>query len=169
MSLLKNPNDFAAPGWNGQLPLSAKDARELRRLLSLLGNVRGLDVGQTPEMPGRSEDADAWVCQAASIIESRQRRKEVFPERMFGEPAWEALLMLYHADGRVTLTVKDLVNGSGCAQATMTRWLHYLEEEGYISSRGSHADRRIRIIALTDKGRRSLDQYFKDGLSLVSE
>ena len=51
---------------------------------------------------------------------------------MFGEPAWDMLLVLYTEEGRERQTVGKLINAAGHAPTTAQRWLDYLETQGFV-------------------------------------
>ena len=103
----------------------------------------------------------ALVKHAQQIYVNRARRSQIFKSAMFGEAAWDMLLALYITDeSEARHTVSGLVSLSGVAPTTALRWLEFLENERLVSRTPKPSDRRVSLIALTDKARELLDTYF---------
>jgi len=97
---------------------------------------------------------------ARKIYDARRMRDRLLDTQLFGEPAWDMLLALYHlpALGHM-LTVSGLSCCSGVPATTALRWQNTLFSEGLIE-RGPHEkDRRMQFVRLTDRGRQLLDRY----------
>jgi hypothetical protein len=62
----------------------ARIETELDQLHDIVGNF---DPRVLPE-----EVSADWI---KGIIHARRRREEIFPDRMFGDPAWDLLLVMY--------------------------------------------------------------------------
>lgn len=155
----------------GQVELSAADAREIARFLgmllkkelpsaqpgALLNPATAVGRGSNPE------DRAILTAKARAIFAERKRRSKHFNPDMFGEPAWDILLALYITDfagGRQS--IGKLVSWIGEPQTTVLRWINFLENEQLIS-RGTHPrDRRTVIVDITQKGRQKLDEYFSE-------
>jgi DNA-binding MarR family transcriptional regulator len=84
---------------------------------------------------------------------------------MFGEPAWDMLLILYLEHVRSRITVSQLTRESGAAQTTALRWIEYLESQQLIRRYAHPTDRRIAYLDLTDKAIQSLETFLSETLS----
>jgi DNA-binding MarR family transcriptional regulator len=146
--------------------IPASDAVEVDRLLRVLqGALRkgpfkpGLhDATQDNRPSGRSVRTQLQA-RAHAIFNERARRSQHFGKAIFGEPAWEMLVILYILDGR-RVTVGRLATMIDAPQTTALRWLQYLEERSYIARRDDPDDKRVVCIELMDEGRERLDAYF---------
>jgi DNA-binding MarR family transcriptional regulator len=97
---------------------------------------------------------------ARKIYEARRMRDRLLNDKLFGEPAWDMLLALYHlpASGQM-LTVSGLCHSASVPTTTGLRWQAVLFDQGLIE-RGPHeTDRRMQFVRLTDRGRKMLEQY----------
>ncbi len=79
---------------------------------------------------------------------------------MFGETAWDVLLLLYIERGGQRLTVGRLTDRVGAALTTVLRWLQFLETRGFIRREPHPNDARAIFVELTPKAIQSLDLYF---------
>lgn len=147
--------------------LSPQDARELKRLLTLLGEVENdYAWSLAPPRPRGlgSNRPEVLVQQAQSLRESRRKRGHYFPAAIFGEIAWDLLLSLYIADGREKMSTTRLTGLIGAPLTSALRWLYLLESELLLRGRSDPFDARARIIELTDVGRGAMDAYLEDTL-----
>ena len=97
---------------------------------------------------------------ARKIYDARRMRDRLLENALFGEPAWDMLLALYHlpALGQM-LTVSGLCCCAGVPQTTALRWQGTLLSEGLIE-RGPHErDGRMQFVRLTERGRALLTDY----------
>ena len=97
---------------------------------------------------------------ARKIYDARRTRDRLLDKKLFGEPAWDMLLALYHlpAMGHM-LTISGLCCCAGVPHTTAHRWQNILFSEGLIE-RGPHeGDRRMQFVRLTERGRELLDRY----------
>ena len=97
---------------------------------------------------------------ARKIYEARRMRDRVLDSDLFGEPAWDMLLAVYHLPplGEM-LTVSGLCCCAGVPHTTAHRWQNTLMTEGLIE-RGPHeTDGRMQFVRLTERGRTLLEQY----------
>ena len=139
------------------------DRREAARLLALIANT---DIGVAPaEAPSRpqtaSNDREELLARAKKHFRDRQLRKQCFSPAIFGEPAWDTLLVLYISeffDRR--LTVGRLVDWIDAPLSTAQRWIAYLEKERLVAKEGHPDDKRMAYVRLLDKGKTMLDDYF---------
>lgn len=129
--------------------------REIRDAVRLLGRLAEYDQSE-----GGSRAV--FVGRARRVIAERRRRIGIFGVSMFGEPAWDMLLVLYTEEGRQRLTVGKLISATGHAPTTAQRWLDYLERQGLIRREAHPLDRRSTFVELADKGCNALDAYFSD-------
>lgn len=82
----------------------------------------------------------------------------VLAERGFEQPAaWFPLLAALDRLG--PLSVGELSQAVGVSQPVVTRSLRGLEEDGLVESGAAEADRRVRRIALSRKGRGLVQRY----------
>jgi DNA-binding MarR family transcriptional regulator len=102
---------------------------------------------------------------ARQELNNRRRRARIFPGAMFGEPAWDMLLILYLEHVRSRITVSQLTRESGAAQTTALRWIEYLESQQLIRRYAHPTDRRIAYLDLTDKAIQSLETFLSETLS----
>jgi DNA-binding MarR family transcriptional regulator len=103
---------------------------------------------------------------ARRVYEARQRRFDLFPESILGETAWDLLLALYVSDHGRKLTISNLISFTTAAHATAVRWLDYLQKEGLVLRETHPTDRRSSFVGLSERGRKLLDTYFSELLSL---
>jgi DNA-binding MarR family transcriptional regulator len=149
-----------------EVVISAADAREIARLLSLLQppserliNDNYLKGISRDTKPSRRSPRAKLIARAEAVFSERKRRTQYLSRAIFGEPAWDLLLCLYIIDGR-RVTFGKLVNMIGEPMTTAVRWLDYLEKEHLVARRPDPADRRLVCIELLDRGRDILDSYF---------
>jgi DNA-binding MarR family transcriptional regulator len=97
---------------------------------------------------------------ARQIYERRRMRDRLLGENLFGEPAWDMLLALYHlpALGHV-LTISGLCCCAAAPQTTALRWQNTLFKEGLIERSRHATDRRMQFVRLTVRGRELLEGY----------
>jgi len=92
---------------------------------------------------------------------NRRLRTEYFNPSIFGEPAWDMLLLLYvseHAGKRQT--IRRLADRVSTPVTTAARWIHYLVKERLVQKEPSPNDRRMTYVTLLDKGRAMIEDYF---------
>lgn len=142
------------------LTLSPRDVRNAVRLLELLKTHRNA--------PSKTRSRENLLATAQFSLEARQGRLEHFSPAMFGEPAWDLLLVLYvtRADTPAP-AVSSLAKIAGIAITTAFRWIDYLEEKRLIVRDRSSDDGRALTVALSQDGRARLDDYFADVLAGV--
>jgi DNA-binding MarR family transcriptional regulator len=100
---------------------------------------------------------------AREILRDRRRRSKIFNPSMFGEPAWDMLLILYASMTDVPrLSVGRLSSLSGAPPTTALRWLDYLEMDRLVVREANPDDRRSDFVSLTDKGRSAMEQYLSE-------
>jgi DNA-binding MarR family transcriptional regulator len=149
--------------------VSDRDVAEARRLLTLLADAdaRPPDEGAS-EASGPGCTSAELLARAQAILAARRRRESIFKTILFGEPAWEMLLLLYLNASRSRLTMGRLGEIAGLSKSTALRWIDYLDREG-LARRDPHpTDKRATFVELTPMGRRALDHYLS-GIALLTE
>lgn len=102
------------------------------------------------------------VEEARRIYQRGRCRNGYFPGNLFGEPAWDLLLMLYIEAGERPLTATGAAQVTDTPETTASRWVYTLESAGLINSHSHASDRRLRLLALSTYGRAMMDQYLTD-------
>jgi DNA-binding MarR family transcriptional regulator len=102
--------------------------------------------------------------QARNIIANRRRRHDIFGKAMFGEPAWEMLLLLYALESGARQTITRMADLAGASKSTALRWIDYLEVQRLIRRDSHPTDRRAAFVELTNKGRHAIELYLSDTL-----
>jgi DNA-binding MarR family transcriptional regulator len=84
------------------------------------------------------------------VYAERRRRDALFPEGIFGEPAWDLLLALFtaHETGE-TMILCEAYRVAHVSDTTGRRLLDQLEKEGLISRRRAPDSRKTRLVELT--------------------
>lgn len=138
--------------------LTGDEAASARRLLAKL--VGGSQAVVPPEVA--AEIGDDLRTLARAIYLSRKRRAEHFGPALFSEYAWDMLLILYiYGDQGERLSVTRLAEFSESPLTTAIRWLDYLESQRLIVRLQCPTDRRKFFVHLSDKGRTTLENYFR--------
>jgi DNA-binding MarR family transcriptional regulator len=122
-----------------EISLTEEEANLARRLLLRLlrEDLNSGSVTTLHEIAGR-------------IWESRQERRNFFPNDLFAEPAWDIVLLLYCAEGRgERLSVTALAHSVGLAQTTALRWIGQLTDAGLVERLPDDHDRRRNFVKLT--------------------
>jgi DNA-binding MarR family transcriptional regulator len=148
------------------ITLSEKDLSAARRLLKLLLGIEPKSFAELlkplPRGPADLRRGELIVL-ARAEFENRRRRAAAFGQSMFGEPAWDMLLVLYIVDmSGQRQTMGSLFQLSGHPASTAKRWLDYLEAHRLVQMERHPTDRRTAFVSLTGEARRSLDLYFSE-------
>lgn len=160
-----NPKSFRQTDRSSILRITERDIEDARRLLTLLAAGTGATwvdpphqgEGTAPEM-----SAPTLMRRARDTLANRRRRQDIFGKAMFGEPAWEMLLLLYITEPGPRQSISRLADESGASRTTALRWIDYLEGQGLICREAHPNDRRVAFVQLTDKGRRSIELYLSE-------
>jgi DNA-binding MarR family transcriptional regulator len=147
---------------NRTVRVSDRDVAEARRLLSLLADVdpRG---GSAP-----SSGSGELQERARAILAARRRREAVFATAIFGEPAWDMLLILYLGASESRRTLGRLGELAEISKSTALRWIDYLERHGLVRREPHPTDKRASFVELTEKARKAMDLYLS-GTSVLTE
>lgn len=149
--------------------LTEKDVRDAARLFRLIseGTAWANLVLSEQELPGRSSAVptprEVLIERARALRHTRRARARHFNRAMFGEPAWDILLLLYLADAlegrRAISQLSELVE---TPLTTVLRWVAYLEKEHLIERNNHPTDRRIVFVGMTDKGRKLMEAFLSE-------
>jgi DNA-binding MarR family transcriptional regulator len=123
------------------------------------------DITEIGDRSAMGRSAPLLMKLARDMLRARRRRRKMFNPSMFGEPAWDMLLILYAGgtDGP-RLSVGGLSSLSGAPPTTALRWLDYLEMDRLVVREANPADRRSDFVDLTDKGRTAMERYLFETL-----
>src|ERR1044072_6407591 len=106
--------------------------------------------------------ARAW---AERLSAERRRRDALFPDGLFGEPAWDLLLAMFVArDKGQAMILCRAYKAAGVSDTTGRRLLDRMEEDGLITRRRAPRSRKMRIAELTDLAVERLTDYLARGL-----
>lgn len=141
------------------MKLNSRDVDDLRRLLSLLSNSGPGQQEADAQLLAAGENSEHLQGRARHILANRASRHDIFGKAMFGEPAWDMLLLLYVLGSGPRQTISRLADLALATKSTALRWVDYLESQGLIRRDTHPADRRAACVELTDKGRKSLELY----------
>jgi len=145
--------------------LSDRDIADAKRILGRLSAAGSCDTSNVTRSVYERVQGDSRLLQRATrLVALRHRRAKIFGKAMFGEPAWDILLVLYTAGGGVSMS--RLAQMSGHSQATGLRWMNYLADQRLIARESHPNDARSFRVTLTDKGKASLDGYLSAAVEL---
>ena len=119
-----------------------------------------LPFGLGNETRAEQPDFFEFLSKAKSVLNRRRLRSRFFNRAIFGEPAWEILLVLYISDvsgGRQT--IGKLADWIDTPLTTALRWIAYLEKERLVERQAHPQDKRVVFLRLLDKGRNSMEAY----------
>lgn len=164
-----NGNDGDEPSSSRTITLSLREVRTAARLLKLIAASGDEGVGGLLDESGEATivaERQQLVRRARETFRNRRRRRDIFGDFMFGEPAWDMLLALYIAETREgRTTVGNLSSHSGAPTSTAQRWIDLLVDRGLALREAHPTDRRTIFIKLSDDGRAALDLYFSGTVS----
>jgi DNA-binding MarR family transcriptional regulator len=112
-----------------------------------------VDVAQTAVRPKAEPAAEAWQLCMELFAEQRRRMLDVQAEYGLKPPQFFALQAL---DEPVPMS--SVANVLRCDRSAVTWITDRLEERGYVERRADPGDRRVKLLALTDEGRRVLEE-----------
>jgi len=94
------------------------------------------------------------------MTNGRECRKDFFGDELLGDPAWDMLIHLFHADlSDYRVTITNLASASGVPYTTAMRWMNTLIEKGLASRTNNPLDRRIVFMAISEPARASMYNY----------
>lgn len=140
------------------VPLSREDLEDANRLLRLLTSQVDPD-GSGPREREAGDESGRLLARARQIIAHRRKRLELFGKELFGEPAWEMLLLLYVSQSTQRYTVGQLAEASGAPKSTGVRWIDHLEQQGLVEKDQHPTDGRTAFVKLSKRGQEALALY----------
>ena len=146
--------------------LSSADVAAAHRLMKVL--AEGSEADPVQVIPGDRPSTvtrEALIEAAWQEFERRGRRMELLPKDMFGEPAWEMLLILYAEQHRTRLTIARLSDKLDLPPTTALRWLNYLEDKRLVVRAPHPTDQRCAILTLTSNAIEALDSYLSEAIT----
>ena len=105
--------------------------------------------------------ARAW---AERFYTERRRRDALFPDGLFGEPAWDLLLAMFVArEKNQAMILCKAYRAAGVTDTTGRRLLDRMEADGLITRRRAPRSRKMRIVELTELAVERLTDYLAKG------
>ncbi|WP_395614008.1 transcriptional regulator [Allosphingosinicella sp.] len=102
---------------------------------------------------------------AERLYAERRRRDALFPDELFGEPAWDLLLAMFIARDRgQAMILCKAYHAAGVSDTTGRRLLDRMEEEGLITRRRAPRSRKMRIVEMTELAVERLTDFLAHGL-----
>lgn len=155
-------NDSGSAESAKTVTLTEKDIKDAARLFRLLADPGFATSARADLFSGASTsmDRETLLSRARVVLNARRMREQYFNRIMFGEPAWDILLLLYISEqsaGRLTLS--RLAEWIETPLTSVIRWVNFLEEERLVERQAHPTDRRTVFINLLEKGRSALDSY----------
>lgn len=144
---------------------SERDIADATRLLTMIvGDDRGASTAPPVDADANEPAAepDRLKSCARALYDQRQKRITHFGPQMFGEPAWEMLLILYLEDGGERQSQRRLVELSGASRSTASRWIDHLVRKGLAKREDHPTDKRRNFVTLSGKGRSLLEAYLSE-------
>ena len=146
--------------------LSGRDLEEARRLLRLLAEGSSAEVVTKPRtLQTQPITREALIKAADRELTNRRQRGRVLPEGIFGEPAWDILLVLYVEQAGERLNIARLTRRLDLPPTTALRWLGYLQNTALVVRRDHPTDQRAFFVDLTPKAIQALDMHFSETLT----
>jgi hypothetical protein len=97
---------------------------------------------------------------AECLYAERRRRDALFPDGLFGEPAWDLLLAMFVArDRNQAMILCKAYKAAGVTDTTGRRLLDRMEADGLITRRRAPRSRKMRIVELTELAVERLTDY----------
>jgi DNA-binding MarR family transcriptional regulator len=132
----------------------------------VLVDLPPLEIGgpaQAEQACGRAKAAEThpFTSCAARELWIRAQRARFFDPALFGDAAWNILLLLYVLGSRQPqVSSTGFAKILGIPRSTALRWLNDLQDRGLVARAASPAGSSMHLVRLTAKARRSLDSYF---------
>lgn len=147
-----------------RVQLTPRDIRDAVRLLELIARSGGTDDEEEEPVQsppgGQAVDPDLLLARARRLVRERELRTHFFSRSIFGEHAWDILLILYisEASGR-SFTLRRLAERIDAPLSTTQRWIGYLRKERLVDQENHPVDKRMVDVRLLGKGRELLENY----------
>jgi DNA-binding MarR family transcriptional regulator len=148
------------------VPVSAADLAAAQRVMNVLAeSSEGKPIQVVSGDRPRPVTHDALVEAAWHEFERRGRRMQLLPSDMFGEPAWEMLLILYAEQQRTRLNIAHLSRKLDLPPSTALRWLNYLEHKALVVREPHPTDQRTATLKLTAVAIEALELYLSEAIA----
>ncbi len=98
------------------------------------------------------------------MLADRSCREEFLPGCLFGEAAWDAMLVLYSEEPGLPHCAETLSQRLDLPSTTMARWVTVLENEGLIESRPLSLLQERETVRLSAMGTDALQAYLRAAL-----
>jgi DNA-binding MarR family transcriptional regulator len=147
--------------------VSDRDVAEARRLLSLLADADSDARGGASPSAKTDSSSGELLGRARAILAVRRQRETIFKKAIFGEPAWDMLLLLYIGTSESRRTIGRLGELARISKSTALRWIDYLDRQGLVRREQHPTDRRAVFVELTPKGRQAIDLYLSGTFPLT--
>lgn len=146
------------------IELTQRDVKDAARLLTLL--LGSEEPATSTRVLVQNADQEKLVAIAKSMFSARKRRERLFNPGIFGEAAWDILLILYIMDNTgPRLSVTRLMQFAGVPITTGLRWLSTLESQQLIEREPHPNDARSFFVRLSDKARERLETYLSETIA----
>jgi DNA-binding MarR family transcriptional regulator len=97
-----------------------------------------------------------------SLIKAREVRTQLFADGLFADPAWDILLHLYAQElEHQRIAVSQLCSAAAVPQATASRHIKLLEDQGLVSRSDDELDGRRVWVKLSPTGSAAMRRYFQ--------
>lgn len=94
---------------------------------------------------------------ALAVRAARVRRDRHFPDKLFGEPAWDILLELFASTVMgERISIDKACRAANVAQTTALRYIRELERHGLIAETPGLADSGVALLEMTEKGLKAM-------------
>jgi DNA-binding MarR family transcriptional regulator len=120
--------------------------------------------GEDCPHPEAMANGSALGQRAREILVMRRKRYPIFGRAMFGEPAWDMLLLLYLSGATSAKMVSELAELAGASKSTGLRWVRYLEAQRLICRQSHATDKRAEVVTLSEKGVGAIEFYLHETL-----
>jgi DNA-binding MarR family transcriptional regulator len=145
--------------------LSSADVAAAHRLIRVLANAESDVVQIMPSDQSQPVTREELIEAAWHEFERRGRRMQIFSKDLFGEPAWEILLVLYAELDRTRLTFARLTDKLDLPATTVGRWLGVLESKDLVVREPHPTDQRSAFLKLTPDAINMLDMYLSEAIA----
>jgi DNA-binding MarR family transcriptional regulator len=135
----------------------------------LAGTLARLSAEALPTAPSTARDQHGQLGQVQTVIKARRLRSRHFPAaEIFADPAWDMLLILYHAELlQNRITVSSLAGSAAVPPTTAMRWIGCMVKQGLFVKRPDRFDARRIYVELTEQASAGMRAYFQDLQLLV--
>ncbi len=127
----------------------------------IAGTLARLSTEVTPVMRGPTGLPEISAGQVLAVIRARRLRDRYFKQDIFGEPAWDMLLNLFHAElSQAKMAVSQLTEAAAVPPTTALRWINALVKEGLLRRIADPFDGRRIFVELEPEASTALRRYF---------